>query len=53
MQQDVIYDGQFCGKALIAGKTGCRKTYFVQKLAVSNFKRKDCKDRMGIIYSVR
>ena len=34
-QQSTIYDGQFRGNVLIVGKTGCRKTYFVQKLAVN------------------
>lgn len=28
-----IYNEQFRGNVLIIGKTGCRKTYFVQKLA--------------------
>ena len=32
-----IYDGQFCGNVLVVGKTGCRKTYFLQKLGLNNF----------------
>lgn len=43
----ILWEGFDCWKNRM------QKTYFVQKLAVSNFKRKDCKDRMGIIYSVR
>ena len=37
MQQNIICDGQFRGNVLIAGKTGCGKTYFMQKLDVNNF----------------
>ena len=37
MQQNIKYEAQFREKFLIAGKTGCRKTYFVQKLAANNF----------------
>ena len=37
MQQNIIYEAQFCEKFLIAGKTGCRKSYFMQKLAANNF----------------
>ena len=37
MQQNIVYDRQFPGNVLIAGKTGCGKTYFMQKLAVNNF----------------
>ena len=37
MLQNVIYDGQFRRNVLIAGKTGCRKTYFKLKLAVNIF----------------
>ena len=32
-----IYDGQFCRNVLVVGKTGCRKTYFLQKLGLDNF----------------
>ena len=32
-----IYDGQFRGNILIVRKTGCRKTHFLQKLAVNKF----------------
>ena len=32
-----IYDGQFRNNILVVGKTGCRKTHFLQKLAVNNF----------------
>ena len=37
MQQNIKYEAQFREKFLIAGKTGCRKTYFMQKLAANNF----------------
>ena len=40
MQQNIIYDGQFRRNVLIAGKTECGKTYFMQKFAVNNFFRK-------------
>ena len=33
----VIYDGQFRGNILVVGKTGCGKTYFLQKLALNKF----------------
>ena len=32
-----LYNGQFYGNVLIVGRTGCSKTYFIQKLAVNNF----------------
>ena len=32
-----IYDGQFCGNILVVGKTGCGKTYFLQKLRLNKF----------------
>ena len=32
-----LYNGQFYGNVLIAGRTGSSKTYFIQKLAVNNF----------------
>ena len=32
-----ICDGQFRGNILVVGKTGCRKTHFLQKLAVNKF----------------
>ena len=35
--QNNIYDAQFRGNILIAGKTGCGKTYFVQKFGLNNF----------------
>ena len=31
------YDGQFRSNILVVGKTGCRKTHFLQKLAVYKF----------------
>ena len=37
MQRNNICDGQFLGNVLIAGKIGCGKTYFMQKLAINNF----------------
>ena len=40
MQRNDVCDGQFRGNVLIAGKTGCGKTHFMQKLAVNNFFRK-------------
>ena len=35
--QNYIYDAQFRRNVLIVGKTGCRKTHFVQKLGLNNF----------------
>ena len=35
--QHNMYDAQFRGNVLIVGKTGCRKTYFVQILGLHNF----------------
>ena len=35
--QNNIYDAQFRGNILIAGKTGCGKTYFLQKFGLNNF----------------
>ena len=32
-----IYNGQFQGNKLVAAKTGCGKTYFVQKLWLNEF----------------
>ena len=32
-----IYDGQFRGNILVVGRTGCGKTYFLQKLGLNNF----------------
>ena len=32
-----IYDGQFYGNVLVAGRTGCGKTTFLEKLGVNNF----------------
>ena len=32
-----IYDGQFQRNILVAGKTGCGKKYFLQKLALNKF----------------
>ena len=32
-----MYDGQFRRNVLVVGKTGCRKTYFLQKLGLNNF----------------
>ena len=37
MQRNDIYDGQFRGNVLIAGKTRCEKIYFMQKLAINDF----------------
>ena len=37
MQRNNIYDGQFQGDILIVGTTRCRKSYFMQKLAINNF----------------
>ena len=31
------YDGEFRGNILVVGKTGCRETHFLQKLAVNKF----------------
>ena len=32
-----IYKGQFGGNILVAGKTGCGKTTFLEKLGINNF----------------
>ena len=32
-----IYDRQFWGNILVVGKTGCGKTYFLQKLGLNKF----------------
>ena len=32
-----VYDGKFSGNIFVIGRTGCRKTAFVQKLAVNKF----------------
>ena len=32
-----IYDGQFRGNILVVGRTGCRKTTFLEKLGTHNF----------------
>ena len=37
MQRNDVYDGQFRANVLIAGKPGCGKTHFMQKLAINNF----------------
>ena len=32
-----VYDGKFSGNILVVERTGCRKTAFVQKLAINKF----------------
>ena len=32
-----IYNGQFNGNILVVGRTGCRKTTFLEKLAINKF----------------
>ena len=32
-----VYDRKFSGKILVVGRTGCRKTAFIQKLAINKF----------------
>ena len=32
-----VYDGQFYGKVLVVGRTGCAKTTFLEKLVLNNF----------------
>ena len=32
-----IYDGQFSGNILVAGRTGCGKTTFLEKLGLYHF----------------
>ena len=32
-----VYDGQFYGKVLVVGRTGCAKTTFLEKLGLNNF----------------
>ena len=51
---NIIYDGQFRGNVLIAGKEGFGKTYFMQKLTVNDFFGKIVKIewvKMGIQFS--
>ena len=31
--EEYSYDGQFIGNTLVVGRTGCRKTNFIEKLA--------------------
>ena len=40
MQRNDVCDRQFRRNVLIAGKTGCGKTHFMQKLEVNDFFRK-------------
>ena len=35
--QNYVYDEKFSGNILIVGRTGCRKTYFRQKLTINRF----------------
>lgn len=35
--QNSVYDRTFSANILIVGKTACGKTYFTQKIALSNF----------------
>ena len=35
--QNYVYDANFFGNILIVGRTGCGKTFFMQKSAVNNF----------------
>ena len=35
--QNYVYDANFSGNILIVRSTGCRKTYFTQKLAINRF----------------
>ena len=32
-----VYDGQFRGNVLVAGKAGCEKNTFIEKLGINNF----------------
>ena len=32
-----IYNGQFYGNVLVAGRTGCGKSTFLEKLGLNNF----------------
>ena len=36
MEMSSIYDGQFRGNILVVGRTGCRKTTFLEKLGLNN-----------------
>ena len=35
--ENCVYDAKFSGNLLIAGRTGCGKTYFTEKLAINRF----------------
>ena len=35
--QNYVHDAKFSGNVFIVGRTGCRKTYFTQKLAINRF----------------
>ena len=37
MKMSYVYNGKFTGNILVVGRTGCRKTGFIQKLAVNKF----------------
>ena len=37
VENESIYDGQFRRNTLVVGKTGCGKTYFLQKLRYNKF----------------
>ena len=37
MEKSSIYDGQFSGNILVAGRTGCGKTTFLEKLGLYHF----------------
>ena len=35
--QNYVYDANFSVNILIVGRSGCRKTYFTQKVAIKRF----------------
>ena len=53
--ENYVYDGKFSGNILIVGRNECRKTTFVQKLALNNFfgDLKKVKWLSGILLSKR
>ena len=44
-----IYNGQFYGNILVVGRTGCRKTAFLEKLGLNNFFGDIIKKKNGLV----
>ena len=50
--QNYVCDGKFRGNVLVVVRTGCEKTYFVQKLALNNFFRRLLKEKLVSYISI-